>query len=65
MYTSTNVGNPLLEAIRHNKIIVTLNNGDTGDWIKHRVSGLIYDVDDDKDLIQRTMKRSPGMLWMY
>lgn len=50
MYTSTNVGNPLLEAIRHNKIIVTLNNGDTGDWIKHRVSGLIYDVDDDKDL---------------
>ena len=50
MYTSTNVGNPLLEAIRHNKIIITLNNGDTGDWIKHRVSGLIYDVDDDKDL---------------
>jgi glycosyltransferase involved in cell wall biosynthesis len=50
MYTSTNVGNPLLEAIRNHKIIITLNNGDTGDWIKHRVSGMIYDVDDDKDL---------------
>jgi glycosyltransferase involved in cell wall biosynthesis len=50
MYTSTNVGNPLLEAIRHNKVIITLNNGDTGDWIKHMKSGLIYDVDDDKDL---------------
>jgi glycosyltransferase involved in cell wall biosynthesis len=50
MYTSTNVGNPLLEAIRHNKVIVTLNNGDTGEWITHNHSGLIYDVDDDRDL---------------
>jgi len=50
MYTSTNVGNPLLEAIRHNKIIVTLNNGDTGEWISHENSGLIYDVNDDTDL---------------
>ncbi|HEX6172003.1 MAG TPA: glycosyltransferase [Chitinophagaceae bacterium] len=50
MYTSTNVGNPLLEAIRHNKVIVTLNNGDTGEWITHRISGFIYDVDDDRDL---------------
>lgn len=50
MYTSTNVGNPLLEAIRRNKMIVTLNNGDTGEWIQHYVSGLIYNVNDDKDL---------------
>jgi glycosyltransferase involved in cell wall biosynthesis len=50
MYTSTNVGNPLLEAIRRNKMIVTLNNGDTGEWIEHYVSGLIYDVNDDIDL---------------
>ncbi len=50
MYTSTNVGNPLLEAIRHNKVIITLNNGDTGDWIVHSVSGFIYDVNDDRDL---------------
>lgn len=50
MYTSTNVGNPLLEAISHNKIVVTLNNGDTGEWIQHFINGLIYSVDDDLDL---------------
>jgi glycosyltransferase involved in cell wall biosynthesis len=50
MYTSTNVGNPLLEAIRHNKIVVTLANGDTGTWIKHLDNGLIYPVDDVADL---------------
>lgn len=42
MYDSSNVGNPLLEAIRANKIIVTLNNGDTSSWIKHKENGLIY-----------------------
>lgn len=43
MYDSSNVGNPLLEAIRNNKLIVTLKNGDTGDWIEHWETGLIYD----------------------
>ncbi|EXS24703.1 glycosyltransferase [Acinetobacter pittii] len=47
MYDSSNVGNPLLEAIRANKIIVTLNNGDTGSWIKHKINGLIYDPSDE------------------
>ena len=47
MYDSSNVGNPLLEAIRANKLIVTLNNGDTGKWIKHKVNGLIYKPDDE------------------
>ena len=42
MYDSSNVGNPLLEAIRANKIIVTLNNGDTKNWIQHNKNGLIY-----------------------
>lgn len=42
MYDSSNVGNPLLEAIRANKIIVTLDNGDTGSWINHQINGLIY-----------------------
>ena len=42
MYDSSNVGNPLLEAIRSKKIIITLNNGDTGEWINHKVNGLIY-----------------------
>jgi glycosyltransferase involved in cell wall biosynthesis len=43
MYDSSNVGNPLLEAIRANKIIITLANGDTSKWIKHKYNGLIYD----------------------
>jgi len=42
MYDSSNVGNPLLEAIRANKIIVTLSNGDTKSWIEHKKNGLIY-----------------------
>lgn len=45
-YDSSNVGNPLLEAIRANKIIFTLNNGDTGSWIQHGVNGFIYDLDE-------------------
>lgn len=52
MYNSTNVGNPLLESIRLNKLIVTLNNGDTGSWVQHKINGLIYPVNDDKDLGQ-------------
>lgn len=43
MYDLSNVGNPLLEAIRSRKIIVTLSNGDTSSWIKHKITGLIYD----------------------
>lgn len=43
----SNVGNPLLEAIRANKIIFTLNNGDTGSWIQHRQNGFIYDINRD------------------
>ncbi len=52
MYESSNVGNPLLEAIRYNKIIATLNNGDTNLWIKHNINGLIFDVNDKDDLSQ-------------
>lgn len=57
MYDLSNVGNPLLEAIRMNKIIVTLKNGSTGSWIQHKYNGLIYDpsssIPDDasKDII--------------
>ncbi|MEA2018799.1 MAG: glycosyltransferase [Campylobacterota bacterium] len=47
MYDSSNVGNPLLEAIRSNKIIFTLNTGDTKRWIQHKENGFIYDVDSD------------------
>jgi len=45
-YDLSNVGNPLLEAIRANKIIFTLNNGATGEWIRHRENGFIYNVDE-------------------
>ncbi len=45
-YDSSNVGNPLLEAIRASKIIFTLRNGDTGSWIEHGVNGFIYNVDE-------------------
>lgn len=50
MYTSSNVGNPLLEAIRLNKPVITLNNGDTEDWVKHKFNGLLYPIDDKRDL---------------
>ena len=46
-YDVSNVGNPLLEAIRSKKIIFTLNNGRTSDWIIHGVNGFIYDINDD------------------
>ncbi|HBG71326.1 MAG: hypothetical protein A2W93_01580 [Bacteroidetes bacterium GWF2_43_63] len=44
-YDLSNVGNPLLEAIRANKIIFTLNNGTTKEWIEHGRNGFIYNVD--------------------
>jgi glycosyltransferase involved in cell wall biosynthesis len=46
MDTISNVGNPLLEAIRNNKLIITLNNGDTASWISHLENGLLYDVNE-------------------
>ncbi|MCE5286395.1 MAG: glycosyltransferase [Pelosinus sp.] len=46
-YNGSNVGNPLLEAIRAHKIIFTLNNGDTGEWIEHKKNGFIYNITDD------------------
>ena len=45
MYDLSNVGNPLLEAIRMNKIIFTLDNGDTTNWIKNEENGFIFPVD--------------------
>lgn len=46
-YDFSNVGNPLLEAIRANKIIFTLNNGDTHKWIQHENNGFIYNIEDN------------------
>jgi len=46
-YDVSNVGNPLLEAIRAKKVILTLDNGDTARWIRHRENGFLYPVDDE------------------
>ena len=46
-YDLSNVGNPLLEAIRHHMVVFTLRNGDTYQWIRHRKSGLLFEPDDD------------------
>ena len=65
MYRVSNVGNPLLEAIRANKIIFTLNNGDTSAWIKHRENGFIYEEDDSmvdrvaRDIVE--LANTPGL----
>jgi glycosyltransferase involved in cell wall biosynthesis len=53
-YDSSNVGNPLLEAIRANKIIFTLNNGDTKRWVQHKKNGFIYDI--NKNLYENIAK---------
>lgn len=45
-YDVSNVGNPLLEAIRYHKIIFTLCNGETGEWIRDGVNGFLFEPDD-------------------
>lgn len=40
----SNVGNPLLEAIRYNQFIITLDTGETSEWISHKENGLIFPV---------------------
>lgn len=42
----SNVGNPLLEAMIAGKCIVTLNNGDTGQFIKNGENGVLLDYED-------------------
>lgn len=43
LYDLSNVGNPLMEAMRYKKPIITLNNGDTGTIIKNNKNGIILD----------------------
>ncbi len=42
-YDWSNVGNPLLEAMMARKCIVTLNNGDTGRFIRNRENGVLLE----------------------
>ena len=46
-YDLSNVGNPLLEAMRMQKVIMTLANGDTPKWISHEKTGFIYALEND------------------
>lgn len=55
-YDLSNVGNPLLEAIRAHKVIFTLNNGDTFKWIKHEKNGFIYDIDVEERFLNQMVK---------
>jgi len=43
-YEHSNVGNPLLESILSQKVIFTLDNGDTRSWIRHGENGFIYQI---------------------
>lgn len=45
-YDWSNVGNPLLEAMMAGKCIVTLNNGDTGQFIQNGVNGVLLEYDE-------------------
>ena len=45
-YDWSNVGNPLLEAMMAGKCIVTLNNGDTGRFIKNGENGVLLEYED-------------------
>jgi len=45
-YDWTNVGNPLLEAMMAGKCIVTLNNGDTGRFIRNGENGVLLEYND-------------------
>ena len=45
-YDWSNVGNPLLEAMMAGKCIVTLNNGDTGQFIMDGDNGVLLEVEE-------------------
>jgi glycosyltransferase involved in cell wall biosynthesis len=46
LYTLSNVGNPLLEAMLSGKCIVTLATGDTARVVKHGLTGVLLKEDD-------------------
>jgi len=46
LYDLSNVGNPLLEAMMAGKCIVTLNNGDTGRFIRNGENGILLEYED-------------------
>jgi glycosyltransferase involved in cell wall biosynthesis len=55
LYDLSNMGNPLFEAMRCGKPIITLNNGDTASIIENNINGIIL-PDDDVQKIADTIK---------
>lgn len=49
-YDWSNVGNPLLEAMMAGKCIVTLNNGDTGQFVKNEENGILLEYEEPPKL---------------
>lgn len=41
LYDISNVGNPLMEAMRYGKAIITINNGNTNEIIKNNLNGIL------------------------
>jgi len=46
LYDLSNVGNPLLEAMSCGCCVVTLNTGDTGDFVRNGETGMLLEVED-------------------
>jgi glycosyltransferase involved in cell wall biosynthesis len=46
LYDWSNVGNPLLEAMMAGKCIITLNNGDTAQFVKDEYNGILLEYDE-------------------
>lgn len=46
LYDWSNVGNPLLEAMMAGKCIITLNNGDTSQFVKDEYNGILLEYDE-------------------
>jgi glycosyltransferase involved in cell wall biosynthesis len=55
-YDSSNVGNPLLEAMSCGKCIITLNNGSTGQLIKNNQNGILLELDQLEELPDQMMR---------
>ena len=45
LYDLSNVGNPLMEAMRYGKSIITLDNGDTKKMISNNINGILVQPD--------------------
>lgn len=56
LYSLSNVGNPLLEAMSLGKAIITLNNGDTGKYVTNLKTGILLQ-ENDQTAISKSIKQ--------